>query len=235
TPKDVPGDVLAQLGNRVQHALRAFTPDDAKALKATASTFPTSEHDLVEVIPALGTGEAIVTVMSEDGTPTPVAITAVRAPESSMQPAGAEVISAAVAASPLQEEYGTAVDRESAFEILAARAEKDAREVEEREEEATADGPARRSRSAEEAGGLFEKPAERPVLRSAGTALGRAITRSLFGTRRRRCPVGRSTAKPRPHPRVEAPFAREGQLTSCPGWRRPRRRPSRRPGRGSGR
>src|SRR5699024_11432582 len=65
--------------------------------------------------------------MSEDGTPTPVAITAVRAPESSMQPAGAEVISAAVAASPLQEEYGTAVDRESAFEILAARAAKDAR------------------------------------------------------------------------------------------------------------
>ena len=186
TPKDVPGDVLAQLGNRVQHALRAFTPDDAKALKATASTFPTSEHDLVEVIPALGTGEAIVTVMSEDGTPTPVAITAVRAPESSMQPAGAEVISAAVAASPLQEEYGTAVDRESAFEILAARAEKDAREVEEREEEATADGPARRSRSAEEDGGFFEKPAVRSFLRSAGTVLGREITRSLFGTRRRR-------------------------------------------------
>ena len=130
TPKDIPGDVLAQLGNRVQHALRAFTPDDAKALKATASTFPTSEHDLVEVIPALGTGEATVTVMSENGAPTPVAITAVRAPESSMDPAGAEVISAAVAASALQEEYGTAVDNESAYEILAARAEKDAEAVE---------------------------------------------------------------------------------------------------------
>ncbi|MGP5715996.1 helicase HerA-like domain-containing protein [Brachybacterium tyrofermentans] len=192
TPKDVPGDVLAQLGNRVQHALRAFTPDDAKALKATASTFPTSEHDLVEVIPALGTGEAIVTVMSEDGTPTPVAITAVRAPESSMDPAGAEAISAVVTASPLAEEYGTPVDRESAYEILAARAEKDAAA----EKEGETDAPAAKrsggsskdsSRSAKkDEGGLFGSPAVKSFLRSAGTVLGREVTRSLFGTKRRR-------------------------------------------------
>lgn len=193
TPKDIPGDVLAQLGNRVQHALRAFTPDDAKALRATASTFPTSEHDLEEVIPALGTGEAIVTVMSENGAPTPVAITAVRAPESSMDPAGAEVISAAVAASPLQEEYGTAVDNESAYEILAARAEKGAEAVAQAEEAADAEtgrapkADKRSSRSsAKEDAGFFEKPAVKSFLRSAGTVLGREITRSLFGTRRRR-------------------------------------------------
>src|SRR5699024_2319698 len=124
--------------------------------------------------------------MSEDGTPTPVAITAVRAPESSMQPAGAEVISAAGAASPLQEGYGTAADRESAFEIRAARAEKDAREVEARDGGAPPDGPARRSRWAEEDGGSFQQPAVRAFRRSAGTGLGREITRSLFGTRRRR-------------------------------------------------
>ncbi|GAA4530243.1 DUF853 family protein [Brachybacterium paraconglomeratum] len=192
TPKDVPGDVLAQLGNRVQHALRAFTPDDAKSLKATASTFPTSEHDLVEVIPALGTGEAIVTVMSEDGAPTPVAITAVRAPESSMDPAGEGVIAAVVKASPLTAEYGTVVDRESAYEILTARAEKDARALEEGADEGAEQGEKESSASQRKAstkkdeGGFFEKPAVKSFFRSAGTVLGREITRSLFGTKRRR-------------------------------------------------
>ena len=71
SPKDVPGDVLAQLGNRVQHALRAFTPDDAKALRAAARTFPTSPYDLEQLLQSLGTGEAVVTVQSERGTPTP--------------------------------------------------------------------------------------------------------------------------------------------------------------------
>ena len=67
TPKDVPDDVLAQLGSRVQHQLRAHTPDDAKALRATVSTYPTSDYDLGEVLTSLATGEAIVTVMNEDG------------------------------------------------------------------------------------------------------------------------------------------------------------------------
>ncbi|HLV55537.1 MAG TPA: helicase HerA-like domain-containing protein, partial [Actinotalea caeni] len=81
TPKDVPADVLAQLGNRVQHALRAFTPDDAKALRATARTFPTSDYDLEEVLTSMGTGEAVVTVLTEKGAPTPVAWTRLRAPQ----------------------------------------------------------------------------------------------------------------------------------------------------------
>src|SRR5690606_23211178 len=83
TPKDVPADVLAQLGNRVQHALRAFTPDDAKALRATARTFPTSDYDLEEVLTSMGTGEAVVTVLTEKGAPTPVAWTRLRAPQAS--------------------------------------------------------------------------------------------------------------------------------------------------------
>jgi uncharacterized protein len=101
TPKDVPADVLAQLGNRVQHALRAFTPDDAKALKATASTFPRSSYDLENVLTQLGIGEAVITVLSERGAPTPVAWTMLRAPQASMSPLDAERINAAVAASPL--------------------------------------------------------------------------------------------------------------------------------------
>ncbi|MCK6080289.1 DUF853 domain-containing protein [Microbacterium sp. EYE_5] len=121
TPKDVPSDVLGQLGSRIQHALRAFTPDDAKALRATVGTYPTSGYDLERVLQELGIGEAIVTVMNEKGAPTPVAWTRLRAPQGLMSPTPEAVVSAAVAASPLLATYGTAVDRESAREILAAK------------------------------------------------------------------------------------------------------------------
>jgi hypothetical protein len=122
TPKDVPSDVLAQLGNRVQHALRAFTPDDAKALKATVSTFPTSDlYDLEELLPSLGIGEAVVTILSESGVPTPVVHTRLRAPRSRMAPA--DDVAALAAASPLMAKYATRLERESARELLAARME----------------------------------------------------------------------------------------------------------------
>jgi len=121
TPKDVPSDVLAQLGSRVQHALRAFTPDDAKALRATVGTYPKSGYDLERVLQELGTGEAIVTVMSEKGAPTPVAWTRLRAPQGLMSPTPDPDIERAVKASPLLAKYGTAIDRESAREILTAK------------------------------------------------------------------------------------------------------------------
>ncbi|MGJ9423036.1 helicase HerA-like domain-containing protein [Aeromicrobium sp. CF3.5] len=119
TPKDVPSDVLAQLGFRVQHQLRSHTPDDAKALKATVSTYPTSSYKLGEVLQQLAIGEAIVTVMNDKGAPTPVAWTRVRAPQGSMDPTPAAAMEATVAASPLQAKYGTAIDPESAAEALA--------------------------------------------------------------------------------------------------------------------
>jgi DNA helicase HerA-like ATPase len=121
TPKDVPGEVLGQLGSRVQHQLRAFTPDDAKALRATVQTYPRSGYDLEEVLTTLGIGEAVVTVMNENGAPTPVAWTRLRAPQALMAPTPAAEMVAAVAASPLQEKYGTALDRETASEILTAK------------------------------------------------------------------------------------------------------------------
>lgn len=121
TPKDLPAEVLAQLGSRVQHQLRAFTPDDAKALRATVSTYPRSGYDLEEVLTSLGTGEAVVTVMNERGAPSPVAWTRLRAPQGSMSPMADVSLDAAVAASPLLARYGTAVDRESAHELLTAR------------------------------------------------------------------------------------------------------------------
>ena len=132
SPTDVPDEVLAQLGSRVQHALRAHTPRDAKALKATVSTYPTSDYeDLGAVITGLGIGEAVVTVMSERGAPTPVAWTLLRAPESRMGPADPDAMTAAVAASPGQAKYGTTVDRESARERLADKLEQGARKRDE--------------------------------------------------------------------------------------------------------
>jgi uncharacterized protein len=121
TPKDVPNDVLAQIGSRVQHQLRAHTPDDARALKSTVSTYPTSGYDLAEVLMNLATGEAIVTVMNERGAPSPVAWTRLRAPQGSMAPTPTDQMLATVQASPLNKQYGTTIDRESAREILAAK------------------------------------------------------------------------------------------------------------------
>ena len=129
TPKDVPSDVLAQLGSRVQHQLRAHTPDDAKALKATVSTYPTSGYDLAQVLQNLATGEAIVTVMNEKGAPSPVAWTRLRAPVGSMSPAPADVVAAAVAASPLSARYATPVDPPSARDALEAQAAQQASAV----------------------------------------------------------------------------------------------------------
>jgi hypothetical protein len=122
TPKDVPPDILAQLGNRVQHALRAHTPDDEKALKAAVRTFPrTAFYDLAQTLTSLGIGEAVVTVLNTRGVPSPVVATRLIPPASRMAPLTPEELQADVRQSDLLAEYGQTVDRESAREILAAR------------------------------------------------------------------------------------------------------------------
>jgi DNA helicase HerA-like ATPase len=121
-PTDVPASVLAQLGNRVQHALRAFTPDDADALRKTARTFPVTTHyDVEQTITSLWTGEALVTVLSPKGTPTPLAATRLLAPDSLMAAIADSDLQAHVAASPFSTKYGQTIDRESAYEIITAR------------------------------------------------------------------------------------------------------------------
>ena len=194
SPKDVPTDVLAQLGNRVQHALRAFTPDDAKALRAAVKTYPKSGYDLEELLTTLGTGEAVVTVLSERGAPTPVAWTRMRAPESLMAPSPDALIDATVANSPLRSTYAVASDRTSAFETLQAKAAPAAPAPQDAPApKAPAPAPAPRSapaRAPKEDPGIVESvvksSAFKSMLRSAGTVLGREITRSIFGTARRR-------------------------------------------------
>ncbi|HEX2849306.1 MAG TPA: helicase HerA-like domain-containing protein [Acidimicrobiales bacterium] len=121
-PDDVPEVILAQLGNRVQHALRAFTPRDATALKAAVTTYPkTDDYDLEEDLTQLGTGEAMVTILSERGAPTPVVWTLLRPPQSLMAAIGDPAIDAAAKADTLWAKYAQEVDRESAREKLAAR------------------------------------------------------------------------------------------------------------------
>ncbi|MEU2878188.1 helicase HerA-like domain-containing protein [Streptomyces sp. NPDC007070] len=202
TPKDVPGDVLGQLGNRIQHALRAFTPDDQKALKATVRTFPDSAYDLEEVLTGLGIGEAVVTVLGETGAPTPVAATRLRAPESLMGPADEAALDHAVRGSALYERYAQPVDRETAYEKLTAGQEE--RERERAAARATRTGQTQPRSGAESGPGPVSGPGSGPapepsmleqvvasgvfrsLARSVGTQLGREITRSLFGTARRR-------------------------------------------------
>jgi len=121
-PDDVPDEILAQLGNRVQHALRAFTPRDAKALKAAVTTYPnTDDYDLEEDLTQLGTGEAMVTILSERGAPTPVVWTRLRPPRSLMAAVESDAIEGAARESSLWPKYAEEVDRESAREKLGAR------------------------------------------------------------------------------------------------------------------
>ena len=121
-PTDVPAPVLAQLGNRVQHALRAFTPDDADALRKTARTFPMTDfYDVERTITSLGTGEALVTVLSPRGVPTPLAATRLLAPDSLMSPIDDVQFHGRIATSPMHAKYGETVDRDSAYERITAR------------------------------------------------------------------------------------------------------------------
>jgi DNA helicase HerA-like ATPase len=121
-PTDVPSPILSQLGNRIQHALRAFTPEDADDLRKTVRTFPMTEfYDVEETLTGLGIGEAVVTVLGPKGIPTPLAATRLVPPDSLMAPIPAERFRELVATSPLGAKYATAVDRDSAHEMIGRR------------------------------------------------------------------------------------------------------------------
>lgn len=204
TPTDVPDEVLAQLGSRVQHQLRAHTPNDAKALRSTVNTYPKSAYDdLGEVLTMLGIGEAVITVMSERGAPTPVAWTRLRAPESLMSPADPAQMKAAVEASPRWTTYSETVDRESAREKLAARLEEGARKAEEdaqlkeqlRQEKFDAakkrttkpkkEPSGQQGGWGQEDGGMISDVVESRVFKDFMRTAAREIARGMFGSGRR--------------------------------------------------
>lgn len=130
-PDDVPGDVLDQLGNRIQHALRAFTPRDRKALKLAAETFrPNPDFDTETAIREVGTGEAVVSLLEKNGIPSIVQRTLIRPPMSRMGPITVEERAETIAKSPVAGRYDLAIDSESAQELLTARAEEVASQAE---------------------------------------------------------------------------------------------------------
>jgi DNA helicase HerA-like ATPase len=171
TPKDVPDEVLAQLSNRVQHALRAHTPDEEKALSATVRTFPrTTLFDLKQTLTSLGIGEAVVTVLDPRGVPTPVFATRLIPPGSRMGPLTPEELQADISQSDLIAEYGKAVDRESAREMLASRMARTAPPAE-------AERPREPERRGQSAGGKLVGTLSNTFVRTVG----REIMRGVFG------------------------------------------------------
>jgi DNA helicase HerA-like ATPase len=186
-PTDIPNAVLSQLGARIQHALRAFTPEDQKALSQTVKTYPTTPHyELDKALTSLGTGEAIVTVLSERGAPTPVAWTRLRAPRSLMGTIGVDAIRAAAGTSELHGKYAETIDRESAYEKLASKMAPAPQGEAPQGEPPPQD---ERPKEKDEPGTLEKVLTSAPVksfLRSAASAIGREITRGLFGTARKR-------------------------------------------------
>jgi DNA helicase HerA-like ATPase len=180
-PSDVPEQVIGQLGNRVQHALRAFTPRDRKALRAAAETFrPNPEFQTEAAIGQLGVGEALVSTLDAKGVPSVVERTLIAPPRSRIGPLGSAEREAMVAKSPLRGRYEKAVDRESAFEMLKKRAEElEAQRAEqaqaEQKQKAAKGGGGRRRQGVVEA---FAKS----LMRSVGSSIGRSIARGILGS-----------------------------------------------------
>jgi DNA helicase HerA-like ATPase len=183
-PKDVPADILGQLGHRVQHALRAFTPEDDQALKAAARTYPkTAFYDLEETLTTLGTGEALVTVLSAKGVPTAPVATRLIPPAASMSPLGEEEMRRRLGASAQVRKYAAAEDRESAEEVLEKRA---AAEPGEGEAPAGPPEPARAPRRARAAASPLEQVLKSPLTRALATTVTRGLMGALLGPAPRR-------------------------------------------------
>ncbi len=183
SPKDVPADVLGQLGNRVQHALRAFTPDDEKALRAAARTFPkTTFYDVPGTLTSLGIGEAFVTVLNASGAPTPPFAVRMVPPSSRMGPLTDAEMQRQLSASSQVTEYAKSIDRESAREKLAARAataETEAAQV-------SADIPEAKARAAKEPPSVLLSVLKSPMARTVAGVVTRGIMGALLGSPRRR-------------------------------------------------
>jgi DNA helicase HerA-like ATPase len=163
SPTDLPGDILAQLGNRVQHALRAYTPAEQKKVKSAAETFrPNPAFKTLDAIMELGTGEALVSFLSADGSPMAVERSFILPPQSRMGSISDEERMNAIAGDGIGDRYDTPVDRESAYEILAARAEEEEAELErEQEEKQAAKEAAEAQKAAEKEALAAQKAAEK--------------------------------------------------------------------------
>ncbi|HXI01204.1 MAG TPA: helicase HerA-like domain-containing protein [Sphingobacteriaceae bacterium] len=167
SPTDIPETVLAQLGNRVQHALRAFTPNDAEALRKTVNTYPKSEfYEIDKILTSLGTGQALITVLNEKGIPTEVVATHLTPPRAVMGPLSQVEMDNLLQESSIYEKYKDTIDSESAYEILTERVNKKMED-----EKMVTRTSAKPEKSA------FEEIINAPITRQ----IGREIVRGIFG------------------------------------------------------
>jgi hypothetical protein len=194
-PADVPEDILGQLGNRVQHALRAFTAKDQKALRQAAENYrPNPAFDIADAITEVGTGEAVTSMLENKGIPGIAQRTLIRPPSSKLGPIEASDRKALMATSPMGAKYDNAVDRESAHEILLKRADAAAKEAAAAEEaEAKAEKEEREFRNARRYDGGSSRSTKTRTTRTRSTkdetfgeAIGSAVIKELKGTTGRR-------------------------------------------------
>lgn len=185
-PTDVPESVLGQLGLKVQHALRAFTAKDRKAIKLASENYPLTEfYEVEDVITQLGIGEALITVLNEKGIPTPLAHVMLRAPMSRMDVLTDAEINAIIAKSDLIDKYNQTVDRDSAHEILTAKMEEafeaeKQEELKEQRQEAAKVTTSRRTSSRKEKS-MIEEIIDSPTTRQIARTFTRELTRGLLG------------------------------------------------------
>lgn len=181
-PQDIPVDVLGQLGNRVQHALRAFTPKDQKAVKVAAQTFRANpSFDTQEIITQLSVGEALVSTLVNKGEPSIVERTLIRPPESRIGPATDAERLAVINQSPVKGIYDIAVDRESAFELLTKRADEKAaseEKIKAEEERLEAEEKTKKKKSSRMG---YGETLIKGVIRSISSSIGRKIVRGILG------------------------------------------------------
>ena len=186
-PMDIPDDVLGQLGLKVQHALRAFTLKDQKAVRSAAQTFrPNPALDTEQVITELGIGEALVSTLDVKGSPTPVERVLMRPPESRIGPITDDERREHIGRSPLRGRYDESVDRESAYEMLKRRAEEMAKAAEEEARRAEQEQARKAEASASARGGSRRQSTGEAFIKSAarsiGSQIGRQIARGVLGS-----------------------------------------------------
>ncbi len=185
-PADVPDTILGQLGNRIQHALRAFTPKQQKAIRQAAETYRDNpEFDVGEVITELGVGEALVSTLEGKGQPSVVQRTLIRPPNAKLGPASDAAKGMAMKAGGMGAKYDASVDRESAFEVLNARAEKAQEQAEKAQEAAAKAKPKKRSSNRQSVGEAAVKSVVRAMSSSIGRTIAREIMRGVMGGLRR--------------------------------------------------
>ncbi|MEM9934781.1 MAG: helicase HerA-like domain-containing protein [Bacteroidota bacterium] len=181
-PADIPDEVLGQLGLKIQHALRAFTAKDRKAIKLASENFPlTDYYDIDELLTQLGIGEALVTALNEKGIPTPLVHTMLRAPQSRMDILTKAEIRAIIGQSEIIDDYNKDINRESAYEVLKekiAEAEEEEKQAERRKQKEKAVSV--RSRKKKEKS-TFEKIADSTLTRQIGRTVARELTRGVLG------------------------------------------------------